>query len=173
MQRISIGLSLAMTISLVAVAGAAAQDNSALDEYTESVPTAGGEVPSSDQTGGGGGGADQGGDASSLAPGVVDELNASGVDGEAAASLAQQTAPGNSSENGVDSANGDAAGRSSPDGSQSDTGGGIGGVVDQVVGTSDSGGMGIALPIILGAALVAAFLFLLARRRGPGEHDSA
>jgi hypothetical protein len=161
-----------MIASLVAVPGAAAQDHSASDEYTENVPGVGGDSPSSDHTGGGGGVG--GGDASPLAPAVVDDLNASGADGQRAAALAEQTAPAHDPANGADSANGGGSdGSGSSDRSHSDSGGGIGGVVDQVVGTSDSGGMGIALPIILGAALVAALLFLLARRRPPGEPGSA
>jgi hypothetical protein len=169
MRRIPLALSLAVIALLIAAAGVAAQDHSASDEYTENIPGVGGDSPSSDHTGGGGGVGGE--DSSPLAPAVVEDLNASGADGQGAAALAEETAPAHNDGNSANGTN--PGGRGSSGRSHSDSGGGIGGVVDQVVGTSDSGGMGIALPIILGAALVAAFLFLLARHRGPGEPGSA
>jgi hypothetical protein len=141
-----------------------AQDNSAQDEYTENVPAGGGDRPS-DNAGGGGSGEGGG----SLPPGTVQDFQALGADGEAAAALAEATAPGG--ENGRDRATGTRGGDGAPA-----TGGGspIGDVVGDVAGGSgDEGGMGVALPLILGASLLGAIALLVARRRGGSEAGPA
>jgi hypothetical protein len=123
--------------------------NSGADQYTENIPTAGGS-----QTTGGGGGAGGGGGGSAVSPGTVRELQGQGSAGKGAAAFAQATAP-----------------RGAHRGEAASEGGGgtpIGDVLKQVTGAdSDSGGgMGLVLPIVLGASLLAAVGLLLARRRG-------
>jgi hypothetical protein len=159
-----------LTVVLVALCGLLAlpasgnaQDNSAQDEYTENVPAGGGDRPS-DNAGGGGSGEGGG----SLPPGTVQDFQALGADGPAAAALAEATAPGG--EKGRDRATG-ARGDGEPAG-----GGGspIGEVVGDIAsGSSDGGGMGVALPLILGAGLLAAIAFIVARRRGGSETGPA
>ena len=139
--------------------------------------------------GGGAGGGGSGGPAS-LPSSTADQLQSDGTDGAAAAALAQQTAPpaadggghGNGSTGGA-SGGGQTGGQSggssaggagsAATGSGSDQGGrsGAGHVLSAVVDGSsgDDGGIGVALPIVLGATLLAAPLLLIARRRGFGS----
>jgi hypothetical protein len=139
--------------------------NSAVDQYLENVPGAGGNHPSGNQPGGGGGGG--------LSPGARHALAAQGPAGVAAANLAGATAPRHSGTAGK-AAKGSDRGAKQPgkhggdQGSAADTGGSpFKNAVDRVVGGGDSGGgMGIALPIILGSSLLGALLLLFLRRRG-------
>jgi hypothetical protein len=156
-------------LGVLAIAGPAAAsheiippDNSGVGQYTENVPGAGGDKPSDDLGGGSGSGGSGSGSAGSdagLPPGTADALESQGPDGQAAANLAQATSPGRG-EDGADRAGGDAPG--------ADDGSAIGDVIGQL-GASDSGGMGIALPIVLGLSLVAAAVLVLARRRRVGQ----
>jgi hypothetical protein len=103
---------------------------------------------------------------SGLAPSVADETDASG-----AAPVAEPIGSGDD--------NGDATG----DGSQpndlggtitsgTDHGGGVplGDVLRDTAGGSGSGGLGLAMPIILGVTLLVALAILVARLRGGGLH---
>ena len=118
--------------------------NSGVDEYTEGVPGAGGETPSSksgdDGAGAGGetGGSGPGGSSDVLPEDIVSELTSSGADGKAAAALAEQTAPSPAAQAPVD---------------------------------ADSG-LGALWFALLGAALLGALAVLAARRRGPTESAS-
>lgn len=158
-----------------AVPGTAfAQDNSAIDEYTENVPNAGGDERNEQAGGGSGGGGDGEEGSNPLPQGTSEELQRKGSDGGAAAALAEATAPkgsagGERSDPGA--AGGDRNG-SSTEPARSGGDDGVPSVSDVVVGLagSDSDGMGIWLPILLGAALLAALGFLAVRRfRGPGS----
>lgn len=135
-----------------------AQSDSGNDEYTENVPGGGGDKPSSDVNRDGGG----------LPPGSAQAFQALGADGQAAAALAQATAPRRAAR-GRNGDTGSAGGgaESEPAAGNDAGGGGIGDVVRDIAGGSDDGdGMGVALPLILGASLLGAVAFLLARRRG-------
>jgi hypothetical protein len=136
--------------------------NSGASQYSEDVPAPGGNHSSNDVGGGGGGG-----DSSNLPPGVVSALQAQGAAGAGAARFAQATGPGQAGKGGNGAGGGENSGQSAVGGN----GGGLGDILDQVAGGggSDSGGMGILLPIILGASLLAAIAVLATRwaRRGP------
>lgn len=159
-----------LTITFVAIAAmvlapaALAQkppDNGAVDEYTEGVPGSGGETPSGSSSGSGGAsGSDSSG--SAVSPSNIEALESHGEDGAAAATLAQATAPdgaGKSPEGqkaGSD-ATSPAVGAAEP--------GGLSAAVETVTGDGSSG-MGILLPILLGAIAVGVMALALRRRGG-------
>ena len=136
---------------------ASAQGNAAQDEYTENVPGGAGDRPS-DEGGGG-----------SLPPGTAQDLQALGADGAAAAALAAATGP-DRREDGRGQRSGQGQGSDARLDADGGSGGGVGEIVNDIVVGSpdDDGGMGFLLPLILGASLVAAIGFLLARRGGGG-----
>lgn len=152
-MRKSIILLCALCVPLAMPAAASAQGNAAQDEYTENVPGGAGDRPSNDA----GSGAPGNG---LLPPAAAEQLQALGADGEAAAALPQATGPDRRNERGEGSGAGlETSGDSG--------GGGVGELVDDfVIGSEDDGGIGIMLPLILGASLLAAIGFALARRRG-------
>jgi len=104
-------LALAAFALPVSAASGQAPDDSAIDQYVESVPGAGGDQPVDEETGapagnsgggaGGGGSGGSGGDGSggsggeetAISPGVEDDLENAGEAGSAAAGLAEDTAP--------------------------------------------------------------------------------
>ena len=178
-------IALSLIVALAIVPGTAlAQDNSAIDEYTENVPSGGGDKPS-DEVGSGsdgnGSGSDGNGGGNALPGSSSEALESQGGDGAAAAALAQATAPESSGAGTEQGSSGDGAGAeqgSSGDGaSESGSSGDSDGVlasVGDIVGGSDDDGLGIALPIALIATLIAAIAFVVARRRrGPGEAGPA
>jgi hypothetical protein len=157
--------------------------------------TGGGSAGGGDtSTGGGtstGGSSGDGGSSTTGGAAVVPdetaaELEAAGSDGQATADLAQETAPatagsqttgGDSAQSGGGNGQGEGAGGggdagedsslfSDSSGSTDDDPEGIGGVIDAVLTGATDTGMGVALPIILVAALVGAIGVLVARRRG-------
>jgi hypothetical protein len=181
---------LAAFVALPPIVFAQGSPEAGIGEYQENVPGAGGDKPSGGGQGGSGdgeggsGGGSGGGSSESgsgsgadttsqgLPPDVVEQFEQQGADGAAAADLAQSNSPGQGGGGGggQSGSGGQQAGEGSEigsDGGQS----GVGGVVEKVVGTnssSDSDGMGAALPIILGASALGALLFLFLRRRGLG-----
>ena len=162
---------------------ASAQANSGIDQYEENVPGAGGDRPS-DGGGGDGGGRDGGGTApsgggggsssgsidtgavnpgSSPAPTDAGAAGGAGAQGSAADSAERTGGSGSR-----DAQDGDVGSVAAEEGS------GVANPADAVEDTSGGGGMGIALPIILGASLLAALLVLVARRRrASGQAPSA
>jgi hypothetical protein len=142
------GLLLALA-SAAAAATTTPPGNSGVDQYTETFPTA---------EGGEGTGSQRGGDPSrALGDQTAQRFADAGAAGRAAANLAAATAPR-------------AAGRPAPasgSGGSGDLSGPLG-VLEHAVGTSDSGGMGPLLPLLLAATLLAASGYLLARRRRVG-----
>jgi hypothetical protein len=141
-------------------------DNSGVGQYTENVPGAGGDKPSDDLGGSGAGGSGSGssGSDAGLPPRTADALDSlasKGPVGAAAAGLARAGASDNAQGAG-------AGGAGSPGSAGEDDGSFLGEIFGQLTG-SDSDGMGIALPIILGASLVAALGLLVARRRRGAE----
>lgn len=132
---------------LVIPAGALAQStappgNSEVDEYTETLPGAGGDntIDRSND-----------GDPGVLSPAAEAELNQLGADGRAAADLAKATAP----KGGEKSATGSGEG---------DDGSALAGITDALGGGSDDG-MGWLLPAALIGTFLAGVLFVLLRRR--------
>lgn len=142
---------------------AMAQGNAGVDEYTETVPGAGGDKPS---MGGGGDGSGESSGGGPLTPSQVAALEEQGPDGAAAAGLAQSTGPDSKGTPGGKEGE-SFAGTEAPSGAPgSDTSGsGIPGAIGDLAGGSDSG-MGLVLPIVLVAALLGAVAFVIARRGG-------
>ena len=162
--------------------------NSGLDQYTENIPGAGGNHP----TGGGGShhpGGGGGGSGSSVTPGVTHTLDSQGPAGQGAASLAAATAPdvgGNApapaGHGGKSGGSANAKGGSGTTASGTASGGnaasggsgsGVDAIAAELTGSGVDNGMGIFLPIILGAALIGALgLVALRLRRGPQQTGS-
>ena len=154
---------LILTLLLVGLpaGNATGQDNGGIDQYTEQVPGGAGEEPSS-----GSGdpvtGADQAGGGTSLPDDVIEEFESAGSDGTAAAELAQSVGSPERPGRERSSRRGDPG--SGPSDPSSGGDGGVGRVISEVVDPGDSG-LGIALPIILGGALLAALALGIARIR--------
>ena len=134
--------------------------NSEIDQYSENVPGPCGDQPVSPP----GEGSDTPG-SDALPPGTADDLNSLGADGQAAAALAQATAPRNQ---------GSGAGGEDGAGAQRDvtatdmSGGSIfNEIFDAITGSAegeDGGGLGLLLPLILAAVLIAAIAYGVRRR---------
>lgn len=174
MSFLRIVIALACAALLLAVPAASAQDNSAVDEYTENPPSPGGENPNPDGGAGSGGsdGSGGGGGESSLPPATVDQLESMGADGAAAAGLANELGPtGNRDRNG---SGGSSPGSGSVDPATGESAGGspISEILEGLTGGSDSSGLGPVLPIVLIAALIAGLAFALARRRRGDTPDA-
>ena len=120
----------------------------AIEEYTETLPGPGGDNPTGESTDTGTGG--------SLSPEQVAALEAEGSEGANAAKAAQSTGPDRKG------GGSDRAGAPAP---ESDGGAGVVEVIGDLAGGDDSG-MGVALPIVLGVALLGALAFVIARRGG-------
>jgi hypothetical protein len=141
----------AVLVALVVPAVSLGQGNAGVDEYTEEVPGAGGGKPSSGNTGG-----EDDPTLGPLTPAQVSALDEAGIDGTAAAALAQATGP----------AGGDQGNGGTPDDlGPVDDSSGVADVVGDLAGDSESG-IGIMLPIVLALTLLAAVGFVLARRHG-------
>jgi hypothetical protein len=167
-------------------APALAQTDSAVDEYQESIPGAGGG-PSSNEGGQGGGGGSGGGGSESatgpvggggaeLAPQVANELADQGSAGAALGDFTEQTgtAPASATNAASDGPKEGSSSSTGPAPSGSDDEGFFGALGD-VVGNfllgsgadSDSGssGLGVFFPIVLIGALAGTGALLAARRR--------
>jgi hypothetical protein len=175
---------LAAFVALPSIASAQGSPEAGIGEYQENVPGAGGNQPGQGGSGGGGqggsGGAGDGGGSGGgtvtdqgLPADVVEQFAQQGADGAAAADLAQSNSPSQGGEGGQSG-----GGHQGDEGSQIGSGGGqngVRGVIEKVVGansSSDSDGMGVALPLILGASAVGALLLVLLRRRGLGPGNA-
>jgi hypothetical protein len=164
-MRVSIDVSVEFVLKGVLVAAvllaasavpAAAQTSddvppSEFDQYVPAVPDSEGDSPirdvkedAADPNGTGGAGA--------IPRRVVDELRSNGLSGEAAADLAEATAPGDE---------GGGTGRS---GEESRGGSSAGAVTTALSGDSD-GGLGIVLPLVLLGTVAAGAAFVVLRRR--------
>ena len=141
--------------------GGSPPGNSEVDQYSENVPGPCGDNPI-------GSPGDGDGNPDALPPGTADDLSALGPDGDAAATLAQATAPGG---NGGGGSAGDPQGANdgaNPAGAVSAQGDSLfDEIFDALTGSADGegdDGMGLILPLILVAALVAALIYGLRRR---------
>jgi len=149
--------------------------NSEVDQYQETIPGSCGDQKPGDGSEGGGG---------SLPADTVNELEALGGDGAAAAAIAAATAPivergvgsggepepGSSkrSEPGSSRGNGLLKGEDTQSGeySASDDGSSLSAVTRALAGDSSDGGLGLILPLILaGTPLAAAVAFMVRTRR--------
>ncbi len=131
--------------------------NSGANQYTETLPGAGGNVPSGEAKGGGL-------PAKSLGSANAAQLEALGPEGRAAAQLAAATGPktpGGSGSSGAAAQGGSGAANGRlPSGSA-----GLGQILGQLSGASASGGMGILLPLAIVAAAAGSFGYLWRKRR--------
>jgi hypothetical protein len=153
---------------------ALAQTNSGIDQYEENVPTAGGDRPSDGGrtgSGGGAGGSAQGNDGQG-------QGNVGTGSGDASGSTASGSPSGNRDTGGAGTRTDSSASRQHDGSRQAVDAGVTSGAAEQgsnPIGSAedspDEGGMGIVLPIVLGASLVAALAFLVARRLR-GRHAS-
>jgi hypothetical protein len=176
-------LMLAASVTLLAAPPSLAQDqiappgNAGVDEYLETVPSAEGnrrprvneDAPQRSRP--------------AVPQGARQKLEDLGADGQAAAELAEQGAPetpagasggstGRGDASGGDASGGDAPGADEPGGSVAGSAeslsgargdSGVGAVVGRTV-VGEDGGLGVALPLILGISLLGAVLLLVARR---------
>jgi hypothetical protein len=132
----------ALVIAALLASASASFATSAVDQYSEGIPTAGGQKPSHDAArdalrGGGGGRRTGGGGGSAAIPRTAAAQLGKSKQGSAAERAAKITAPD----------------RSSPGGS-----------------TTNGRGMGLILPLILAAILAGAIALFIARRRaGPSS----
>jgi hypothetical protein len=178
MRRIAaLVLLLALALAPASVAGAASvapPGNSGVDEYQESVPSADGNRPSKDHPDGGSGGG--------LTAAQKRKLDKLGPDGQAAAALADSTAPGAADSTGSGSGSGGSGtggSGSGASGSSSGSGSGSGAasidddpryaapsVADAFSrAAAGSGGMGAALPALLVVTVLGGAAWLILRRR--------
>jgi hypothetical protein len=177
-------LAIAAVLVVAAPAGAASKTvppgHSGASQYTETLPTAGGESPTSSPThqGAVGSGSDKGGGggtsggttteggstetaevtpAQALGAKNARRLEKLGPEGEAAARLAASA--------------GAPAARSTPGHGASDGSSQVGQVVGELTGTSGSAGMGILLPLLIAMTALVAVAFIFARRRPAGPRN--
>jgi len=163
--------------------GVVPPDNSAVNQYTETFPTAGGDKDT-DKSG-------KRNASKTLGRDNARQLAQQGKEGRAVAEVAAETAPADTGPRSEpDTAGAGAGGGSSgDDGSSGGTAGGssggkpakaagaaggakeadgssgLGEVLSQASGSSDSGGMGLWLPLLILAVLVASIAYLLHQRR--------
>jgi hypothetical protein len=171
-------------------APALAQSDSAIDEYQENVPGAGGG-PSANEGGQGGGGAGGGGGGSgsgggggagaSLAPETIEQLSEQGGSGLSDFTEQTGTAPA-SSQGSAGGGQGSGGGANANGGGATTTAGtvddeGFFGALGNVLGTfllgsdSDSGGLGVVFPIVLIAVVLLGTVALVAARRRGGDAE--
>lgn len=144
---------LALTVPATAVAQTPATNappgNSAIDEYLETVPGASGaQRPRAPSQAGGG---------SVLTPTQRAQLERRGPDGRALADAVEATAPSAAA---APAPEADGIGAAEGEGRSPGSG-----VLDAVAGDDGDGGMGLLLPAVLVAALLATITLTLLRRR--------
>lgn len=145
--------------SAAAAPGAVPPGASGANQYTETLPGAGGDEPTHNvKQKGQGPGAKTPSEA--LGEENASQLEALGPDGRAAAQLAAAGAPpravGGKAEEGTTNPRGSSA---------------VGQILGQLTGTADSEGMGLLLPLLIAAAILAAAGYALGRRRTAAGHD--
>jgi hypothetical protein len=130
--------------------------NSEVNQYTETLPGAEGNHPTSGSNGSPIGRVpSQQENHSALPAGAAQRLKDSGPDGRALENFIEATAPRETADSGKSP-------KRSP--AQADSNSGFGTVVDAVTGSED-GGLGFGLPLILGAVAGAGVAYVLLRRR--------
>ena len=162
----TLGLLAAMLLAASSPAASAAElvppGNSAVNQYTETYPTAGGDATE--------GGAGKRSPAQALGDRNARRLEALGQDGRAAANLAAATTPARAEATRGDdpSPGGEGPGTGRKDGADTGPNGssGLSEVLAQATGTSADGETGLLLPLtVLGAAVWAAAYAWRRRRR--------
>jgi hypothetical protein len=129
---------------------------SGANQYKETLPGAGGNEPTSDVAAG----MSDKTPAKALGHANAARLEALGPEGREAAQLAAAGAPGH------------VVGKQAPEGTPGTPGSsGLGQVLGQLTGSSDSGGMGLLLPLLIAMSIVAAAAYGLGRRRTAHPQD--
>jgi hypothetical protein len=155
---------------------------SGANQYTETLPGPGGNAPAGGGTSTGGGTGAPKSAAQTLGATNARKLEALGPEGKAAAALATESSPANSSSkkavrkgskhasqgSGAKAGSSTSAGSSDAQGSS-----GIQQVLGQITGTggSNSGGMNWLLPLLIGASVVVAATYIFARHRPARPQD--
>lgn len=168
----ALGLGILIILLIPAAAGArvrtvAPPGNSAVNQYVESVPTAGGGRPTGTIHAGGSAGS---GGSGPVAPSTQHALAQQGADGLAASALARATAPAagarpsnRASSTGSSGASG--AGTHSMPRAGGGGSSGVAAVLKTLTGSSSHGGLGLLLPLILIVTAIGSGVFALRRRR--------
>jgi hypothetical protein len=136
--------------------------NSEIDQYSENVPGPCGDQPVNPP----GGDSDTPG-ADPLPSGTADDLSSFGADGQAAAALAQSTAPPNRGLDGANGGEGAGAAEGASPGTAEDGDSILESIVNAFTGSADGedgDGLGLLLPLILAAVLLAAIAYGIRRR---------
>jgi hypothetical protein len=195
MRALKTGLGLTSAIiALIALPSAAAAEylippaNSAVNQYTETFPTAGGDRDAEK-----GQGKHRRSPTQVLGRDNAHRLQAQGPDGRAAAQLASATAPPQAGGHPAGGGGGKGGGSGAGSGQLSGSGGGgpphsgdggqtkgangaqslpsgssgFGEVIAQATGSSSSGQLGLLLPLIIAAAIAWSVAFLLRQRKRP------
>jgi cobalamin biosynthesis Mg chelatase CobN len=142
--------------------------NSAANQYTETFPTAKGPAATRKR-----GKQRHRSPAEALGPRKARRLASEGPQGRELAAVVAATAPSAAQPGGARGAGSEPGSHSGSDprsgsvsrGDAVDDSSGLGEVVSQATGSSDTGGMGIALPLLILAAFVASAVYLWRRRR--------
>ena len=168
--RVPVLAALAAILFLAFSASATAQ-SPGLDQYTESIPGAGGNKTTDEGDGGNDGGNGSGNDESTSGPTLdsadIEALRSQGSDGERAADALEATSNTSEKSNG-DGSNGTSSG-STPEGQTLNPSQAEGKApVEAVFGSMFGGDGGIALPLIMLAVLVGGLTILVRRKRRLG-----
>ena len=161
MSALRLGLGLAAAIAVASLPPVAMAQrvvppgNSAVNQYTETFPTAGGGAPASDRG--------ERSPAEVLGAGNAGRLEVLGPQGRAAAVLAAATAPSRSVA-GKRAASGGGGGSRPRAGGPSGSSG-LDEVIGQATGSSSSGQMGLLLPLVIVGAVVGSLAYLWRRKR--------
>ena len=168
MLRLALGPAVAVAIAAFPSAAVAQRvvppGNSAVNQYTETYPMAGGDAAAA------GGGKRS--PAKALGTRSAQKLDALGPEGRAAATLAAATSPARRGPEGRQREAGGVSGSpaigSAPGGSS-----GLSAVIGQATGSSSSGQLGLLLPLVILAAIIGSVVYLWRRRRTNPQAPSA
>ena len=154
-------------ISLVAAAVAIsaplappAHGDSAVDQYTESIPTAGGDQPTADIK------VDQSEpdvDEAPISPEGQEQFEAAGEDGVAASDVAQATSPRQAKDKDTEQGDKQRKSTHAEPSAERPT------YATKAAALGQSDGMGIWFPLMLGASLIWGIATMISRRRRPGR----
>jgi len=158
-------LAVLLAATFLALAASASAQSPGLDQYTESIPGAGGNKTTDKGDHGGNGGGDGGGSTSgpTLDSSQLDDLRSQGKDGERAAAALEATSGSSDSKGDSNGSSGDSSGGLS-DGQTLDPAEAEGKAPVAAILSSMFGGGGAALPLIMLAVLIGG-LVIAARKR--------
>lgn len=171
--RISTVLGVLAAALLFGFAATATAQSPGLDQYTESIPGAGGNNTTDRGDGGGGGDGGSGGSTSTgptLDSAQLDALRSQGRNGERAAAALEATSGSSDSKGDSNDSSGSPNGGLS-DGETLDPAEASGKTPVEAVLSSMFGGGGVALPLIMLAVLIGGLVIAARKRAGAGSID--